>query len=68
MFRIRCRVSGGVTGTRESYMKERGVIQYYATKVGAQKIADHYNRVSNGPFRTATFKYTVEPGDLNENP
>ena len=61
MFRIKCRVSGGVTGTRESYMKERGVITYFATKVGAQKVADHNNKVRNGPYKTADFKYTVEP-------
>lgn len=63
MYRIKCRVSGGPTGTRESYMKERGVIMYFATKVGAQKVADHNNTVRNGPFRTATFKYTVEPAE-----
>lgn len=61
MYRIKCRVSGGVTGTRESYMKERGVVMYFATKVEAQGIADHNNRVRNGPYKTADFKYTVEP-------
>ncbi len=61
MFRIKCRVSGGVTGTRESYMKERGVIMYFVTKAGAQKVADHRNKISNGPYKTADFSYTVEP-------
>lgn len=62
MFRIKCRVSGGVTGTREAYMKESGVIQYYPTRREAQAIADHRNKVSNGPYKTADFSYTVEPG------
>ena len=53
-------MSGGVTGTRESYMKERGVVMCFATKAEAQGIANHYNRVTNGPYKTADFKYTVE--------
>jgi hypothetical protein len=61
MFRIKCRVSGGVTGTREAYMKERGVVQYFATRKEAEAIADHRNKTANGPYATATFKYTVEP-------
>ena len=61
MFRIKCRVSGGVTGTRESYMKDRGIVQYWPTKQDAQTVADHNNKVRNGPYRTADFKYTVEP-------
>ena len=60
MYRIKCRVSGGVTGTREAYMKEKGVVQYWETKGDAQKIADHNNKVRNGPHKTADFKYTVE--------
>jgi len=62
MFRIKCRVSGGVTGTRESYMKENGVVMYFDDKAEAQVIADHNNQERNGPYATATFRYTVVPG------
>jgi len=61
MFRIKCRVSGGVTGTQEAYLKERGVVQYFQTRKEAQTIADNRNKLSNGPYRTADFSYTVEP-------
>lgn len=57
-FRIWCRVSGGVTGTREAWLKSDGVVKEFATREAAQAEADKLNRPQ--PYSTASFRYTVE--------
>lgn len=56
-----CRVSGGVTGTREAWLKSLGVRQEFATKEEAEKEASALNERMNGPYRTASFSYTARP-------
>lgn len=64
-----CRVSGGVTGTREAWLKERTSPEgakyecrtaVFATKAEAQ--AKARNLMANlSPYRTADFSYTARP-------
>jgi hypothetical protein len=60
-FNVGCRVSGGVTGTRESLLKSNGVIQEFATRDEAQAKVDHLMRQMNNEHSVAVFKYWVEP-------
>lgn len=62
MFIIACRVSGGVTGTRESVVKDgdKGV-KTFDTREEAQTEATRLMQQTNGnPYRTANFCYWVE--------
>ena len=58
-FVIRCRVSGGVTGTRESLLKRDGNIMIFASRAEADAAATHL-RATMGRYSRATFSYTVE--------
>lgn len=58
-YRIHCVVSGGVTGYRESWLKQGGVIYEVASKAAAITHAAHLNKEANGPHATARFSYTV---------
>lgn len=57
---IGCRVSGGVTGTRESVLKEQGLTLRFATRDAAQAKAHELNREMNTQFSVASFSYWVE--------
>lgn len=58
---IMCRVSGGVTGTREAPLKSHGEIQFFDSKAeAAQEAARLNDRMNGNPFRTADFRYWVE--------
>ena len=58
---VRCRVSGGVTGARESLLKHNGAVVYFETKQAAAAEAARIEGVNNSnPFRTASFRYTAE--------
>ena len=58
---IRCRVSGGVTGTREALAKGTdGKVQIFPTREAAEAVAATY-RGSMGRHSLASFSYTVEP-------
>jgi hypothetical protein len=59
---IRCKVSGGVTGTRESVCKGRnGEVLEYATKDEAAAQAKAWADSRNGnPYRTASFWYWAD--------
>ncbi len=58
-YAVWCRVSGGVTGTREAWMKDANGIVRFATKDEAQTEADRLNKQMNGPYSRASFRYTV---------
>lgn len=59
-FQIWCRVSGGVTGTREAWLKSDDKIQQFDSEAEAQAEADRLLRTTNGnPHRTANFSYSV---------
>ena len=60
MYIIRCRVSGGVTGTRESVVKGKdGNVVRFATREEAEQKAAEYRR-SVGRYSTADFRYWVD--------
>lgn len=61
MYKILCEVSGGVTGNRTTYLKDRGVEMKFSTRGQAQEHADRLMEARNGnPYRVANFRYTVE--------
>ena len=61
MFIVMCRVSGGVTGTRQSEAKRDGAVMHFETRDEAQKHASHMTELyQNNPYRVADFKYWVE--------
>ena len=51
---IWCRVSGGVTGTREGWMKREGV-RWYGTEEEATALAEETQDQAGSPFSTASF-------------
>ena len=59
--KIWCEISGGITGYRAAYLKDRNVVITFQTREQAQKHADHLTMVSNRAIHsTADYKYTVE--------
>lgn len=60
-FIIRCRVSGGVTGTRESICKGAGgAVLEFTARAAADAEASRLNASRNSPYATALFSYWVE--------
>lgn len=58
MFYVMCRVSGGVTGTRESLLKSNGTVKTFASREDAAAEAKRLTAVYNGdPYRKAFFEY-----------
>ena len=58
---VRCRVSGGVTGTRESLLKANGVVQIFQTREAAETEARRLNEArAKDLYRTADFQYWAE--------
>lgn len=59
-YAIWCRVSGGVTGTREAWMKSNGRLVLFDTLAEAEADAAHHREQMNAsPFRSAYFQYTA---------
>jgi hypothetical protein len=58
---VRCWVSGGVTGTRESVLKANGEIKYFETEAAAQVEADRMTRERNHGHASAFFRYWPAP-------
>jgi hypothetical protein len=56
---IRCRVSGGVTGTREALLKKDGVVQVFTNRALAESRAADL-RKNMGRNSLTCFSYTVE--------
>jgi hypothetical protein len=56
---IRCRVSGGVTGTRESTVKLNGEVRTFDTKEQAETEAARLNKEMNSNS-AGYFRYWVE--------
>ncbi len=60
---IRCRVSGGVTGTREATLKANGTVQYFASlEAAAGKAADLMLQM-NHKHSVANFEYWPVPAE-----
>jgi len=60
-FHVKCRVSGGVTGTREALLKNMGQVQVFATHQEAEDEAYRLNRTMNNAHSVAYFEYWVVP-------
>lgn len=60
---INCKVSGGVTGTREALLKKDGVVVEFETREAAQAEVDRLNEKMNGPNAKAFFSYSVVEHD-----
>lgn len=55
---VMCRVSGGVTGTREAPLKENGKVRYFDTLDEAKAHAlTLMERTQGNPYRTCDFRY-----------
>ena len=59
---IWCRVSGGITGTREAYLKSNGKIKVFPDQDSAEREAARLNEEMNKPPRTADFRYQAVEG------
>jgi hypothetical protein len=59
---VMCRVSGGVTGTREAPMKGRdSKVKYFETEAEAKAEAARVTAINQGDrYRTANFWYWAE--------
>lgn len=57
---VMCRVSGGVTGTRETQLKANGAVKYFDTREAAQAEATRLMRAMNNPYSVADFRYWPE--------
>jgi hypothetical protein len=61
-FGVWCRVSGGVTGTREAWLTAAdGSIMVFPTEDEASGRALYLNLKRNGPNARASFSYTAKP-------
>ena len=63
VYQIMARVSGGVTGTRQSPLKENGIIYRTSSKQEAEMKAENYNKTLNSPYSMVNFSYTVYEAD-----
>ena len=60
-FKIRCEVSGGVTGYRVGYLQEGiGKTRVFDNQDAAEIEANKLTAKMNTPYASATFRYTVE--------
>jgi len=58
VYGVWCRVSGGMTGTREAWMKSGGRVARFETLEAAEAEAAKHNKAMNAsPYRTAYFSY-----------
>lgn len=62
---VMCKVSGGVTGTREAPLKRDGIVQYFDTRQEAQDTASKMNYAHEvtrefSSVNRAEFHYWVE--------
>jgi hypothetical protein len=57
---VRCRVSGGVTGTREAVLKANGVVKYFEDEESARTEARRLAQAMNNAYAVANFEYWPE--------
>lgn len=55
---IACKVEGGVTGTRESFVKNRGEVVTFDNRREASHYANTLSMAANNVFATARFTYS----------
>lgn len=57
MWNVMCRVSGGVTGTREALLKSLGTVVDFPSYDEAKAEADRLNATMNHEYSKADFRY-----------
>ena len=57
---VMCRVSGGVTGTRDAPLKANGQPQYFPDEASAKAEASRLMSKMNTGYRMANFQYWAE--------
>ncbi len=61
-YKLEVTISGGVTGTRTSDVKERGELIIFNKLEDAAKAAEKYQAAANSrPYQNAYFIYSVQP-------
>jgi hypothetical protein len=65
---VHCRVSGGVTGTREGLLQKDGIPVVYPNRGAADAAARELNRKMNGSFAIASFHYHAVPATAQATP
>ena len=60
MFHVHCHVWGGVTGDRQSLLKDNGVVIEFATREEAEERARFLNVSMNNRHAVACFEYHVQ--------
>tara|TARA_R110000868_G_scaffold301534_1_gene561948 strand:- start:1058 stop:1264 length:207 start_codon:yes stop_codon:yes gene_type:complete len=58
-FKIFCQVWGGVTGSRESFMKNNGEEMLFDNRAEAGEYAQKARDRRSTPYETAQYRYTV---------
>ena len=58
-FNIMAEISGGATGYRQALLKEDGKLRVFDSKDAAQIEANRLTAKQNGPYASATFRYTA---------
>jgi hypothetical protein len=58
-YRIKCFVSGGVTGSREAWLKQKDKVFETTSKNKAESLAASNNKEMNHIYSTASFRYKV---------
>ena len=59
-FIVMCRVTGGVTGTREAPLKREGKIRVFSSREVAEKIASSLMQAANSPAFNVDLSYWTE--------
>ena len=62
-FYVHCRISGGVTGTREGLLKKDGKVATFSPRAAAETEADRLNREMNNVYSVASFSYRAISAD-----
>jgi hypothetical protein len=62
MYYVMCRVSGGVTGTRQTLLKSNGTVQTFDSRESAEAKAADLNKKMNNAYSVADFRYWAIDG------
>ena len=66
-YNVMCRVSGGVTGTRQALWKQGGLIVEFESREAAESHAATMMGQTNGPNATCRFEYWAVPSNYWTN-
>lgn len=64
-YNIHCKVSGGITGDRQSLLKVEGTVQFFNDRAAAEEKARYLNQSMNNKYSIAKFEYRVVPANCS---